>query len=57
MGDVLSALLVFGGTTFVGFGPRGFAAVNVLLVAVWLLLAWKVGRSYAALTLSVKVPR
>ncbi|HSC29211.1 MAG TPA: Npt1/Npt2 family nucleotide transporter [Vicinamibacterales bacterium] len=50
MGDVLSALLVFVGTAIVTLQPRGFAAVNALLVAVWLLLAWRVGRTYTALT-------
>jgi len=49
-GDVLSAALVFVGTTMLGLSPRGFAAVNVVLVAVWLVLAWRVGRTYAALT-------
>jgi len=50
MGDVLSAALVFVGSTFLILPPRGFAAVNVLLVAIWLLLAWRVGRHYKALT-------
>jgi AAA family ATP:ADP antiporter len=50
MGDVLSALLVFAGTSLLVLQPRGFAAVNALLVIVWLVLAWRVGRTYAALT-------
>jgi AAA family ATP:ADP antiporter len=50
MGDVLSALLVFVGTTVLALQPRGFAAVNALLVVAWLLLAWRVGRSYGAMT-------
>jgi AAA family ATP:ADP antiporter len=50
MGDVLSAILVFVGTTMLALQPRGFAAVNVLLVAAWLVLAWLVGREYAAKT-------
>ncbi len=49
MGDVLSALVVFLGATY-GLHPRGFAAVNVALVAVWLMLAWRVGRGYNDLT-------
>jgi AAA family ATP:ADP antiporter len=49
-GDVLSALLVFAGTSLVALPPRGFAALNVLLVAAWLVLAWRVGRTYAAMT-------
>ncbi|HXW05592.1 MAG TPA: Npt1/Npt2 family nucleotide transporter [Vicinamibacterales bacterium] len=47
MGDVLSALLVFVGTTMLTLQPRGFAAVNALLVAFWLVLAWRVGRAYS----------
>jgi AAA family ATP:ADP antiporter len=49
-GDVLSALLVFVGTTWLTLQPRGFAAVNALLVVGWLLLAWLVGRAYAGKT-------
>ena len=47
---VLSALLVFAGTSLVVLQPRGFAAVNALLVVAWLVLAWRVGRTYAAMT-------
>jgi ATP:ADP antiporter, AAA family len=50
MGDVLSAVLVFAGTSMLGLSPRGFAGLSVLLVAVWLVLSWRVGRTYAALT-------
>ncbi len=50
MGDVLSALLVFLGTTVFMFRPRGFAAVNAAIVVVWLVLAWQVGRAYKQLT-------
>jgi AAA family ATP:ADP antiporter len=50
MGDVLSAALVFVGTGILSLDPRGFAAVNVTIVAVWLFLAWRVGRQYAQLT-------
>ena len=39
IGDVSSAVLVYVGTTFFGFGVRGFAAVNLLLVAAWLAVA------------------
>jgi AAA family ATP:ADP antiporter len=46
MGDVLSAALVFVGTGVLAVQPRGFAAVNALLVVVWLGLAWQVGRLY-----------
>ena len=56
MGDVLSALLVFVGTTLVVLPPRGFAMVNVVLVAVLALLAWRVGQYYKNLTASGKAP-
>jgi AAA family ATP:ADP antiporter len=39
IGDVSSALLVYVGTTFFGFGVRGFAAVNLVLVGAWLVVA------------------
>ena len=39
MGDVLSAVLVFVGTTVLVLQPRGFAAINALLVVVW--LCWR----------------
>jgi AAA family ATP:ADP antiporter len=45
MGDVVSALLVFLGTT-AGLGAAGFAKVNVLVAAAWLALAVVVGRRY-----------
>jgi ATP:ADP antiporter, AAA family len=49
MGDVLSALLVFVGTTILALQPRGFAAINAAIVVVWLALAWRVGRYYKEL--------
>jgi ATP:ADP antiporter, AAA family len=45
-GDLLSAALVFVGTTLLGFGTTGFARVNLVLAAAWLLLAVAVGREY-----------
>jgi hypothetical protein len=50
MGDVVSALLVFVGTSVLALQPRGFALVNALLVVAWLILAYRVGRRYAAMT-------
>jgi AAA family ATP:ADP antiporter len=50
MGDVLSAALVFVGTSVFTLHPRGFAAVNAAIVAAWLFLAWRVGRQYGQLT-------
>ncbi len=48
-GDVLSALLVFAGTTVLALSPRGFAMVTTLLVLIWLILAWRVGRTYESI--------
>jgi AAA family ATP:ADP antiporter len=45
-GDVLSAGLVFGGTTWLAMRTQGFALFNLALVAVWLVLAWRVGREF-----------
>ncbi len=56
MGDVLSALLVFVGTAVFTLDPRGFAAVNALLVIVWLGLAWRTGRTYTELAATGKPP-
>ena len=52
-GDVLSAVLVFVGTSVLTLQPRGFAAVNAVFVAIVLVLAWDVGRSYKRLTAPV----
>jgi ATP:ADP antiporter, AAA family len=58
LGDVLSALLVFigAGAGFFHIGARGFALVNACLVVVWLLLAWRTGRTYTQLTASGQAP-
>ena len=57
MGDVLSALVVFVGTAWFSLHPRGFAAVNAVLVVAWLTLAWRVGRHYKRLTESEGAPQ
>jgi AAA family ATP:ADP antiporter len=46
-GDVLSAVLVFAGTTWLGFAVRDFALANVLLACVWLGIAVAIGREHA----------
>ena len=56
MGDVLSAVLVFAGTTFVALSARGFATVNAVLAVAALILAWRVGRYYKTLTASTSAP-
>jgi AAA family ATP:ADP antiporter len=49
MGDVLSALLVFVGTS-VGLAASGFAKVNILLALAFVTLAFLVGRAYVERT-------
>ena len=56
IGDVLSAALVFVGS-IVGLQPRGYAAVNAVIVLAWLGLAWMVGRSYQQLTEAKQAPQ
>ena len=56
MGDVLSALLVFVGTTMLMIQPRTFAAVNAVLVLAWLALAWQVGRLYDIRSAQAQAP-
>lgn len=51
-GDVLSAALVFVGTTYLLFETEQFAMVNMALVAVWLTLAVFIGRRYMRLAAS-----
>lgn len=46
-GDVLSALLIYVGTSQLAYGPSQFAQVNLALALVWLGLAFVVGRAYA----------
>jgi len=57
MGDVLSAVLVFLGTSVWVLQPRGFAAINALLVVIWLGLAWRVGQYYMKLAATGQAPR
>lgn len=42
-GDVLSALLVFIGSSLLAFQTRHFAIVNLALVAIWILVAIRIG--------------
>jgi AAA family ATP:ADP antiporter len=48
-GDVMSAVLVFVGTSVLAFQTRHFAMVNLGLVLVWLVLAVLIGRRYRRL--------
>jgi AAA family ATP:ADP antiporter len=54
-GDVLSAALVYVGTTALGFGTTGFARVNLILAAAWLLLALAIGREYTRKSRALQV--
>jgi AAA family ATP:ADP antiporter len=56
MGDVTSAGLVFVGTSILSLRPGGFAVINAVLVVVWLVLAWRIGRQYKELTISGHAP-
>ena len=48
-GDVLSAALVFIGTTVLTLSTQQFALVNIFLVCIWLLLAFLIGREHRML--------
>lgn len=45
-GDVLSAVLVFAGTTYLAFSTENFAAVNVGLVLLWIIVGVLVFREH-----------
>jgi AAA family ATP:ADP antiporter len=49
-GDVLSAVLIYLGTTQLAFGTSQFARVNLALALIWLGLALMVGRAYVTKT-------
>ena len=46
VGDVASALVVFVGTTFLHFGARGFALVNILFIVGWFFIIRGIVREY-----------
>jgi len=48
-GDMLSGLAVFVGTTYLHTTVRGFAAMNLVLIAVWLVIAVTLVRRYRSL--------
>jgi AAA family ATP:ADP antiporter len=49
-GDVLSAGLVFFGINFLAFKTGGFAAVNVLLIIIWIVIAVVIAREHKRLS-------
>jgi len=52
IGDVLSAGLVFVGTRILHFETGHFAAVNLVLVGIWILLAVRIGLTHRRLVAS-----
>lgn len=52
-GDLLQAGTVFAATTWFALTTRGFARFNIVLVVVWLVLAWRVGREFHKRTSAV----
>ena len=55
-GDVLSALLVFVGTTFLAWQASNFAVFNIGLVVIWLAVAVAIGRRYNVLVREGRPP-
>jgi AAA family ATP:ADP antiporter len=49
-GDMLSGVAVFLGTTFLHASVRGFAWMNLALIAVWLTVAFQLVRRYRSLS-------
>lgn len=49
-GDVMAALLVFAGTSFLQLGAEGFAWMNVGLAGVWIVVVVAIGKRYRRLT-------
>jgi AAA family ATP:ADP antiporter len=48
-GDMLQAVLVFAGTSWLGLGVRGFSIANLVLIAAWLGVAVLLLREYGAI--------
>jgi AAA family ATP:ADP antiporter len=55
-GDVLSAAVVFAGTTFFAWSVSHFASFNLVLVVAWIALAYLIGKEYQSLIESGKPP-
>jgi ATP:ADP antiporter, AAA family len=45
-GDVIAAGLVFAGTQWLGLDLLGFSGVNVILIMLWMIIAWLLLRQY-----------
>ncbi|MEE8361773.1 MAG: hypothetical protein V3R71_06425 [Gemmatimonadales bacterium] len=55
-GDVLFSTTYFIGTTFLAFQTKQFALFNLVLVAIWLVLAYQIGKEYGRLKSSGRPP-
>lgn len=55
-GDVLSAAAVFVGTTWLSMRASHFALMNLVLVGVWLVIAWRIGSRYQRLVRTGRPP-
>jgi AAA family ATP:ADP antiporter len=55
-GDVLSASVVFVGTTWLSMTTSHFALLNLVLVGAWLLIAWRIGTRYQRLVRTGRPP-
>jgi AAA family ATP:ADP antiporter len=51
-GDVLSGLLVFVLSAHLGFGLRGFASLNLVVIVVWVAVVLLLARRYQALAIA-----
>ena len=49
-GDMLQAGIVYVGTSLLSLGVEGFAAVNLALTALWLIVAFRIGQEYVRRT-------
>ncbi|MFW6089543.1 MAG: NTP/NDP exchange transporter [Gemmatimonadota bacterium] len=55
-GDVLSAAVVFAGTTWLSMQTSHFALLNLVLVVAWLVIAWRIGTRYRHLVRTGRPP-
>ena len=56
VGDTLAALTVFLTVNVLGTGIRTFALLNILLVLIWLAVAFRIGREYRELVRTGRPP-
>jgi len=56
LGDTLAALTVFVTVNVLGTGIRAFALLNIVLVLIWLAVAYRVGREYRELVRAGRPP-